>query len=93
MADEVKETKEAEGKEAPKKAEEAHKKTEEAPAKESSSRKQEAAPKKAGKKKKINALALDEVEEELKIVKEKMGGFSSRYAQHLLLRKKELTAS
>ena len=43
-------------------------------------------------RKKINRLTLDEVEKELKVVKEKMGGFGSHYADHLLLRKKELTA-
>ena len=42
---------------------------------------------------KLNHLDLQGVERELKTVKEKMGGFHSKYAQHLLLRKKELTGS
>lgn len=48
----------------------------------------------AGEKRaKVNCLTLAEVETELKVVKEKMGGFQSRYAEELLLRKKELTSS
>ena len=43
------------------------------------------------KVKKLNCMNLEEVEKELKVVKEKMGGFNSRYAQHLLSRKKELS--
>jgi hypothetical protein len=40
--------------------------------------------------KKISQMTLQEVEAELKIVKEKMGGFQSAHARHLLARKKEL---
>jgi len=47
--------------------------------------------KSSDQKKKINQLTLAEVEKELKSVKEKMGGFGSHHAEHLLLRKKELT--
>ena len=43
------------------------------------------------KRKKINCMSLPEIESELKNVKEKMGGYGSRHAQELLLRKKELT--
>ena len=45
----------------------------------------------SGKRQKINQLTIQEIETELKSVKEKMGGFGSHYAMHLLLRKKELT--
>ncbi len=53
----------------------------------------EAAPASAAeaKQKKVNCFTLAEVERELKIVKEKMGGFESRHARALLFRKKELT--
>ncbi|MBI4387954.1 MAG: hypothetical protein HY582_02800 [Candidatus Omnitrophica bacterium] len=44
----------------------------------------------APKKVKISQMGLPEVERELKNAKEKMGGFSSRYAQDLLDQKKEL---
>ena len=44
------------------------------------------------KRTKVNCLTLAEVEAQLKVVKEKMGGFQSRYAEELLLRKKELTS-
>ena len=47
----------------------------------------------AEKRKKINCLTITEIESELKIVKEKMGGFNSRHAQELLLRKKALSAT
>ena len=43
------------------------------------------------KRRKISQMALQEVEAELKVVKEKMGGFQSHFAQDLLARKKELT--
>ncbi|MCP2520922.1 hypothetical protein NLD30_10840 [SCandidatus Aminicenantes bacterium Aminicenantia_JdfR_composite] len=42
------------------------------------------------KKKKINRMTLEEIEAQLQIVKEKMGGFDSVYAQHLLRRKEIL---
>lgn len=42
------------------------------------------------KKKKINRLTLQEVEEKIKEVQEKMGGLSSAYAQQLLKRKEGL---
>ena len=54
----------------------------------------EEAPKASEKKgKKVSQMTLAEVEAELKTVKEKMGGFRSAFAQHLLGRKKELTGS
>ena len=43
------------------------------------------------KRRKISQMTLQEVEMELKIVQEKMGGFQSNFAQHLLARKKELS--
>lgn len=43
------------------------------------------------KGKKISRMTLPEVEAGLKGVKEKMGGFESNFAQHLLARKKDLT--
>lgn len=42
------------------------------------------------KRKKISRMKLQEVETELKVLQEKMGGFQSNFAQHLLARKKEL---
>ena len=42
------------------------------------------------KKKKIRNMSLKEVEEKLKLVESTMGGHS-KYAQHLLMRKEELT--
>ena len=45
------------------------------------------------KKKKINKMTLEEVEEALKKVQEHMKNFNSKYAQHLLKRKHELTQS
>lgn len=49
------------------------------------------APEAAQKKnKKIGQMSLKEVEEKLNFVKEKMGGFDSRYAQELLKRKAAL---
>lgn len=47
----------------------------------------------AKRRKKISRMTLDELEKELKAVQEKMGGFRSDFAQHLLARKKELTKS
>lgn len=41
---------------------------------------------------KISQMTIQEVEKALLIVKEKMGGFTSRHAQNLLLRKKALTS-
>jgi len=50
------------------------------------------APEAAQKKnKKIGQMTLKEVEEKLNSIKEKMGGFDSRYAQELLKRKSALT--
>jgi len=43
------------------------------------------------KRKKVSRMSIAEVEKELKVTQEKMGGLSSRYSLHLLLRKKELT--
>ena len=40
--------------------------------------------------KKINEMTRKEIEAKLAEVKEKQGGLSSRYARHLLLRKKAL---
>jgi len=42
------------------------------------------------KKKKINKMSLEEIEAQLQMVKEKMGGFDSLYAQHLLRRREIL---
>ena len=42
------------------------------------------------KEKKINKMSLEEIEAQLQIVKEKMGGFDSIYAQHLLRRREIL---
>ncbi|RLE01439.1 MAG: hypothetical protein DRI99_07335, partial [Candidatus Aminicenantes bacterium] len=39
------------------------------------------------KKKKINQMTLEEIEERLKYVQETQGGLDSLYAQHLLQRK------
>ncbi|OGW85284.1 MAG: hypothetical protein A3C35_04975 [Omnitrophica bacterium RIFCSPHIGHO2_02_FULL_46_11] len=62
-----------------------------APAKEEKPKAQEK-PEPAEKKgKKISRMTLAEVEVELKGVQEKMGGFESNFAQHLLARKKELS--
>lgn len=59
--------------------------------------KAEEAPKEAAspeqKGKKISRMKLPEVESELKEVKEKMGGFYSSHARHLLARRKELARS
>jgi len=44
------------------------------------------------KKKKVNQMTLSEIEAQLKIVQENMGGFQSKYAQHLLKRKNNLTS-
>ena len=44
------------------------------------------------KRKKVNCLTLTQVETALKVVKEKMGGFHSGYAQELLLRRKALAS-
>ncbi len=41
-------------------------------------------------KKKINKMSLEEIEAQLQMVKEKMGGFDSLYAQHLLRRREIL---
>ena len=46
-------------------------------------------PEKKGKK--ISRMTLAEVDAELKGVQEKMGGFESNFARHLLARKKELS--
>ncbi len=56
---------------------------------------QEASPQAKGesKRKKISRMKLEEVEAEIKIVKEKMGGFQSSFAQHLLARKNQLAES
>ena len=43
------------------------------------------------KKKKINAMSLDEINIKLKDVKEKMGSHNSKYAEQLLARKSQLT--
>lgn len=49
------------------------------------------APETAAKKnKKIGRMNLKEVEEKLNFIKEKMGGFDSRYASELLKRKSAL---
>ncbi|MDI6840828.1 MAG: hypothetical protein QMD71_08305 [bacterium] len=42
------------------------------------------------KSKKIRKLIIEEIDEKLKLVKSTMGGFRSKYAQHLLKRKEEL---
>lgn len=45
------------------------------------------------RRKKIKSLTLAEIEEKIAQVKEKQGGFTSRYARQLLHRKKILTSS
>ena len=45
------------------------------------------------KRKKISRMKLEEVEAEIKSIKEKMGGFQSGFARHLLARRKELADS
>jgi len=50
----------------------------------------EEAPFEPKKRKKINKLTLEEVEEKLKSVEATMGGASSKYAQQLLHRREEL---
>lgn len=45
------------------------------------------------KKKKINKMTLEEIEEALKKTQEHMKNLNSKYAQHLLERKKELLNS
>lgn len=45
------------------------------------------------KNKKINQMALKEVEEKLNSIKEKIGRFDSRYAGELLKRKEALAAN
>ena len=96
MTDEKKETPEAKA-EAPKKESK-----EEAPAKakkEPEKKAEEKTPTQAETKapsekiKKLSRLTLQEIEAELKTTQEKMGGMHSRYAQHLLLRKKALSQS
>jgi len=52
--------------------------------------KKEEAPSEPKKKKKINKLTFEQVEEKLKSVEVTMGGTSSKYAQHLLQRREEL---
>ncbi|MBI4367886.1 MAG: hypothetical protein HY588_00670 [Candidatus Omnitrophica bacterium] len=47
---------------------------------------------KAKQRKKVTRMTLEEIEKDLKSVQEKMGGFRSDFARHLLARKKELTA-
>jgi hypothetical protein len=42
------------------------------------------------KKKKINKMKLEEIEEAIKKTQEKMGGLTSVYAKHLLKRREEL---
>ncbi len=45
------------------------------------------------KKKKINQMTLEEIEDALKKTQEHMKNLQNKYAQHLLKRKKELTES
>jgi len=45
------------------------------------------------KKKKVNQMTLAEIEAQLKMVQERMGGFQSKYAQHLLRRKNYLVSN
>ena len=47
----------------------------------------------AGKKsiRKVSAMTLKEIDAQLKEVEQKMGGFQSRYARQLLVKKAELT--
>ena len=90
MAEEDKKKAGEEGAQAEKPAE----KKEEQAAVEKKAEKQEEpqAEKPQGKKRrKISRMTLAEVESELKAVREKMGSFQSRFARHLLARKKELT--
>ncbi|MFO7865641.1 MAG: hypothetical protein R6V02_02355 [Candidatus Aminicenantes bacterium] len=46
----------------------------------------------ASVKKKINKLSLSEIEAKLKEIKKTMGGWDSKYAQHLQERKKILSS-
>ncbi|MBC7361130.1 MAG: hypothetical protein H5U06_02425 [Candidatus Aminicenantes bacterium] len=46
---------------------------------------------KTKKRKKINRLTLAEIEAQLEEIKKTQGGWHSKYAQHLLARKKALT--
>lgn len=46
---------------------------------------------KTKKHKKINKLTLAEIEAQLEEIKKAQGGWHSKYAQHLLARKKVLT--
>ncbi len=80
----------------------AEKKSEEAPKEEKPKAKKEApaeskepaAKEKSGAKgKKISRMKLEEVEAEIKIMNQKMGGFQSGFARHLLARRKELAES
>ena len=92
MADEKAEEKKEQAKEDPQKAEKApEKKAEKAPAQAPQAGTGEAAP--AKKLRKISQMTLQEIEKELSVVKEKMGGFQSRFARHLLSRKQELQSS
>ena len=65
------------------------------PAESKPPQKEEKAAAKAGhaehKKPKISRMTLETVEKALREAKEKMGGFNSRYAQHLLARKQVLS--
>ncbi|OGW81547.1 MAG: hypothetical protein A3G33_01885 [Omnitrophica bacterium RIFCSPLOWO2_12_FULL_44_17] len=47
----------------------------------------------ASKRLKISSMTIEQVEKELKNIEKTMGGFQSRYACHLLSRKKELKGS
>lgn len=80
-----------EGAQAEKSAEKKEKQAE--PEKKAEKQEQPSAEKLQGKKRrKISRMTLAEVESELKAVQEKMGSVQSRFARHLLARKKELTA-
>ncbi len=45
------------------------------------------------KRKKINKMSIEEINEALKKVEEHMKNFTSKYAQHLLQRKKEIESA
>ena len=51
-----------------------------------------AATESSSKKKKINEMTATEIESKLAELKEKQGGFTSRYARHLMIRKKQLSS-
>lgn len=94
MAEEEKsqeEAKEGKSKEEKPKAEKAQKEAERKGAEEKEVHPKPSAGEK--KRKKVSRMTLAEVESELKVLQEKMGGLQSDFARHLFARKKELAES